>query len=88
MNSPRLEDNYTGKEDTKGNEEYKPEFEPNTTSKWKPNEGLKIGNSARPAKFRLLLDRKAPQTSRRVSLQAHTCTLILLCDSAIGIYTA
>ena len=88
MNSPRPEDNYTGKEDTKDNREYKPEFEPHTISKWKPNECLKRGNSVRPAKFPLLLDRKEPQTRRRVSLQAHTCTMLLLCDSAVGIYTA
>jgi hypothetical protein len=88
MNSPRSEDNYIGKEDTKDNGEYKPEFEPNTTSKWKPNECLKIGNSVRPAKFPLLLGRIAPQTRRRVSLQTHTCTRLLLCNSAVGIYTA
>jgi hypothetical protein len=88
MNSPRPEDTYIRKEDTKDIGEYKPELEPNTTSKWKPNECLKIGNPVRPAKFPLLLDIKALQTSRRVSLQAHTCTLILLCDSAIGIYIA
>jgi len=78
MNNPRPENNYIGKEDTKDNGEYKPEFEPHTISKRKPNGCLKIGNSVWPAKFPLLLDRKAPQTRRRVSLQAHTCTLLLL----------
>jgi hypothetical protein len=88
---PRPKVTWTVKKDTKDKGEYKPEFEPNTTSKWKPNECLNVRNPFRPSQFPLLLDKEALQTNCSVSLSRgtiHSYTLLPFCDSVVGIYTA